>query len=204
MATTTNYGWETPDDTDLVKDGAAAIRTLGSSIDTSFVDLKGGTTGQVLSKTTNTDLDFTWIAAAQPLTLQTYTPTYTNLTLGNGTVTARYAESGDFVWIYVLLVWGSTTSITGAIEISTPVNLKTDGPGSNYFQPPQIGRYSDVSATIDYTMGIAAGATNRLRPYMLRASGTYVDNNNAFLNATLPFAYAPGDELFISGFWRKA
>jgi hypothetical protein len=29
MATTTNYGWETPDDTDLVKDGAAAIRTLG-------------------------------------------------------------------------------------------------------------------------------------------------------------------------------
>jgi hypothetical protein len=30
MATTTNYGWTTPDDTDLVKDGAAAIRTLGS------------------------------------------------------------------------------------------------------------------------------------------------------------------------------
>jgi hypothetical protein len=37
MATTTNYGWTTPDDTNLVKDGAAAIRTLGSSIDTSFV-----------------------------------------------------------------------------------------------------------------------------------------------------------------------
>jgi hypothetical protein len=34
MATTTNYGWTTPNDTDLVKDGAAAIRTLGSSIDT--------------------------------------------------------------------------------------------------------------------------------------------------------------------------
>jgi hypothetical protein len=62
MANTTNFGWETPDDTDLVKDGAAAIRTLGSSIDTSFVDLKGGTTGQVLSKTSDTDLDFTWVA----------------------------------------------------------------------------------------------------------------------------------------------
>ena len=34
MATTSAFGWETPDDTDLVKDGAAAIRTLGSSIDT--------------------------------------------------------------------------------------------------------------------------------------------------------------------------
>ena len=61
MATTTNFGWETPDDTDLVKDGAAAMRTLGNSIDTSFVDLKGGTTGQILSKASNTDLDFTWI-----------------------------------------------------------------------------------------------------------------------------------------------
>jgi hypothetical protein len=62
MATTTNFGWETPDDTDLVKDGAAAMRTLGSSIDTSFVDLKGGTTGQVLAKASGTDLDFSWVA----------------------------------------------------------------------------------------------------------------------------------------------
>ena len=64
MATTTNFGWETPDDTDLVKDGAAAIRTLGGAIDTSLVDLKGGTTGQVLSKASNTDMDFTWTADA--------------------------------------------------------------------------------------------------------------------------------------------
>ena len=61
MATTTNFGWETPDDTDLVKDGALAMRTLGNAIDTSLVDLKGGTTGQILSKTSNTDMDFTWI-----------------------------------------------------------------------------------------------------------------------------------------------
>jgi len=61
MANTTNFNWETPDDTDLVKDGAAAIRTLGSAIDTSLVDLKGGTTGQILSKATNADLDYTWI-----------------------------------------------------------------------------------------------------------------------------------------------
>jgi hypothetical protein len=64
MATTTNFGWETPDDTDLVKDGAAAMRTLGNSIDTSFVDLKGGTTNQVLAKNSNTDLDFKWVVSA--------------------------------------------------------------------------------------------------------------------------------------------
>lgn len=68
MATTTNFGWETPDDTDLVKDGAAAMRTLGNSIDASFVDLKGGTSGQVLAKASNTNLDFTWVAV-DPLTI---------------------------------------------------------------------------------------------------------------------------------------
>jgi hypothetical protein len=41
MATTTNYSWTTPDDTDLVKDGAAAIRTLGSSIDTTVFNNAG-------------------------------------------------------------------------------------------------------------------------------------------------------------------
>jgi hypothetical protein len=44
MATTTNYGWTTPDDTALVKDGAAAIRTLGSSVDTTTKNLNPSTT----------------------------------------------------------------------------------------------------------------------------------------------------------------
>ena len=62
MATTTNFGWTTPDNTGYVKDGALAIRTLGSAIDTSMVDLKGGTTGQILRKTSGTDMDFEWVA----------------------------------------------------------------------------------------------------------------------------------------------
>jgi hypothetical protein len=64
MPTTSNFGWTTPADTDLVKDGAAAIRTLGNGIDTSFLDLKGGTTDQVLAKNSNSDLDFKWVADA--------------------------------------------------------------------------------------------------------------------------------------------
>ncbi len=42
MATTTNYGWTTPDNTDLVKDGALAIRTLGSAIDTTVFNNASG------------------------------------------------------------------------------------------------------------------------------------------------------------------
>jgi hypothetical protein len=61
MPNTTNFNWPTPADTDLVKDGAAAIRNLGDGVDTSLVDLKGGTTGQILSKASNADMDFAFI-----------------------------------------------------------------------------------------------------------------------------------------------
>lgn len=61
--TTTNFGWDIPQSTDLVKDGATAIATLGQDIDTAFVDLKGGTTGQFLAKASNTDLDYSWTTA---------------------------------------------------------------------------------------------------------------------------------------------
>jgi hypothetical protein len=55
MASTTNYGWTTPDDTSLVKDGAAAIRSLGTSIDTSVKALSPGTTaGDIDYYTTST------------------------------------------------------------------------------------------------------------------------------------------------------
>jgi hypothetical protein len=94
MATTTNFGWTTPDNTALVKDGASAIRTLGSSIDTSFVDLKGGTTGQVLKKTSATDLDFEWGTASSGLTLVSTTSfsTVSSVSLPADTFTTTYDD----------------------------------------------------------------------------------------------------------------
>jgi len=65
MATTTpNFGWPVPTSSDLVKNGATAIEGLGDAIDASLLDLKGGTTGQVLAKATNTDMDFSWVTDA--------------------------------------------------------------------------------------------------------------------------------------------
>jgi len=58
MATTTNYSWTTPDDTGLVKDGASAIRTLGTAIDTTTKNLNPSTTlGDIeyRSSTSNTN-----------------------------------------------------------------------------------------------------------------------------------------------------
>lgn len=104
MANTTNFGWETPDDTDLVKDGAAAMRTLGNAIDASMVDLKGGTTGQILSKSSNTDMDFTWIANDQGDITEVQAGTGISVASGTGpipvvtnTVAAAYDAKGDLI-----------------------------------------------------------------------------------------------------------
>lgn len=58
---TSNFNWSMPTSSDLVTDLPADFEVFGQAVDTSLADLKGGTTGQVLSKASNTDMDFTWI-----------------------------------------------------------------------------------------------------------------------------------------------
>jgi hypothetical protein len=134
MATTTNFGWTTPNDTDLVKDGAAAIRTLGSSIDTTLVDLKGGTTDQVLAKNSNTDMDFKWVTDATGMT-NPMTTTGDTIYSSSGSTPARLgigstgqvltvaggipswanASAGATAWT---LVNAGGTALTGATDVT--------------------------------------------------------------------------------------
>lgn len=95
MATTTNNGWATPDDSDPFKQGASAIRTLGSAIDTS--------TGKGL------------------LAWQSYTPALSGITIGNGTLNFKYCQIGKTVHVRGLLTFGSSTSLTTTVDIGTPV-----------------------------------------------------------------------------------
>lgn len=60
---TSNFGWQMPTATDLVTDLPADFEVFGQAVDTSMADLKGGTTGQILSKNSNTDMDFIWTTA---------------------------------------------------------------------------------------------------------------------------------------------
>jgi hypothetical protein len=130
--TTTNFGWDIPQSTDLVKDGATAIAALGQDIDTALVDLKGGTTGQVLSKASGTDLDYSWVTstAGIPATIldakgdliaATAADTAARLAVGtNGQVLVAdstaatglkwaAAGGGDLIKVYA----GSFTSVSG-------------------------------------------------------------------------------------------
>ena len=87
MATTTNYGWTTPDDTDLVKDGASAIRTLGSSVDTTTKALNPSTTlGDIeyRSSTANTNTRLGIGTTGQILTVAGGVPSWATPAAGGG------------------------------------------------------------------------------------------------------------------------
>ena len=117
MPTTSNFGWTTPADTDLVKDGAAAIRTLGNGIDTSLLDLKGGTTGQILSKASNTDLDFTWTAGGDITEVQAGVGI--SVASGTGPIPVITNSSTDLITTAGDLLYGTAADTVARLGIGT-------------------------------------------------------------------------------------
>jgi hypothetical protein len=97
MATTTNYGWTTPDDTALVKDGASAIRTLGSSVDTTTKALNPSTTlGDIeyRSSTANTNTRLGIGSSGQVLAVSAGVPAWTTVSSGGMTLISTTTLSG--------------------------------------------------------------------------------------------------------------
>jgi hypothetical protein len=122
MATSPNFNWPEPDNTDLVKNGALAIRTAVNAIDTSLVDLKGGTTGQVLAKASGTDMDFTWVTDAAG--------DITGVTAGTGI-------SGG----------GTSGTVTVTNSMATAIDAKGDligGTGADTFSRLAVGTNGQV------------------------------------------------------------
>jgi hypothetical protein len=144
MASTTNFNWSTPDDTALVKDGAAAIRTLGSSIDTSFVDLKGGTTGQVLAKASNTDLDFVWSADAAGISATIFDAKGDLIAASAADTAARLAvgTNGQVLTASSGAATGLAWTTIASSPIKQIVNVQLSGAGSI---SNASGSYADVT-----------------------------------------------------------
>lgn len=162
MATTTpNFGWSVPTSTDLVKDGATAIETLGDAIDASLVDLKGGTTGQILAKNSNSDMDFVWAAA----------------TSGDITgVTAGTGISGG----------GTSGDVTITNSMATAITTNGDllyGTGSGTFTRLGIGstgQYLSVTGGVPSWATVSSGAVIQVKSATYstatsNTSATYAD-----------------------------
>ena len=171
--TTTNFGWDIPQSTDLVKDGATAIATLGQDIDTALVDLKGGTTGQILSKNSNTDLDFIWIANDQGdiTNVGVTSPITGGGSSGSVTIAYDYA-AGSKVTLnaqtatYTLVLSDAdqklvTMSVASANDFLIPTNASVAFPTGTVINVIQIGAgQTTIKAVTSGTTSIlSTGAT---------------------------------------------
>ena len=120
---TSNFNWQMPTNTDLVTDLPADFEVFGQAVDTSMADLKGGTTGQILSKATNTDMDFVWIANDQgDITGITATSPLTGGgTSGAVTIGIQSASTSQSGAVQL----SDSTSTTSSVLAATPTAVKS-------------------------------------------------------------------------------
>ena len=157
MATTTNFGWSTPDNTGYVKDGALSIRTLGTAVDASMAILRGGTTGQVLQKASGTQMDIVWGTVSS-------TPRIAQVVMAS-TSTTTTTTSTTFVDATGLSVSITPTLSTSKILImSSPTFQSYAGASSLYAGGSwQLLRGSTSIATDDFAwLTISGGPTGVL------------------------------------------
>lgn len=183
MATTTNFGWETPDDTDLVKDGAAAIRTALGGVDSSFVDLKGGTTGQVLAKASNADLDFVWSADAAGMT-NPMTTTGDIIFSSSGSTPARRAigTTGQILTVSGgVPVWASPAGGGKVLQVVEGTTSTTTSIASGTYTDTGITATITPSATTSRVMVIVSAPISLIRDSSTNFAGMRLVRNSTNL-----------------------
>lgn len=113
-----------PQNSDLVTDLPADFEVFGQAVDTTFADLKGGSTGQVLSKASGTDMDFTWIAQDDmSLAINAQTGTSYTAVLGDGTNTLVSMDNASSNTFYI------PTDASVNFDIGTVLNIYMKGAG---------------------------------------------------------------------------
>jgi len=163
MATTTNYGWTTPDDTALVKDGASAIRTLGSSVDTTVKALNPGTTAG--------DLDY-YTAATTKARIAKGTAGQV-FTMNSGATAPEWqtASSGGITLISTTTLSGATTTLSSIPQTYNSLMLVITGFTGN---------------TADNQVRVLPNNVNNLCNYQRAAAGAIgsVSNGTIFLHGS--------------------
>jgi hypothetical protein len=199
-----------------------------------LADLKGGTSGQVLSKNSNTDMDFVWVTSDDANAIQntivdakgdliaasasdtparlavgandllltaasgeatglkytgawtSFTPGFFNLTLGNGTVSAKYCQIGKTVHYAGKIVFGSTTSVTG-----TPIGVTLPVAYNSYNTMYNAVQYLD--AGVNYFVGMSSIGSGSMAFGVQNVATTY--SIYAQTSSTVPFTWTTTDEI---------
>ena len=173
MATTTNYGWTTPDDTALVKDGAAAIRTLGSSVDTTTKALNPSTTlGDIeyRSSTANTNTRLGIGTTGQVLSVSGGVPAWTTVSSGSMTLLSTTSLTGAST-----TVSGISGSYNDLYILMKGVSQATNG-GYPTIEPNGSSSISDAYSITSYDNTWRMVYGGEIRPTAARgttAASTY-------------------------------
>ena len=172
---TSNFGWQMPTSTDLVTDLPADFEVFGQAVDTSLADLKGGTTGQVLKKNSNTDMDFVWSADSAGMT-NPMTTTGDTIYSSSGSTPARLGIGST----------GQVLTVSGGVPVwSTPaaggkvLQVVTATYGT------QAGSTSTTYADTGLTASITPSSTSSKVLVIVHQSGVGKWNNNDFVFARL-------------------
>lgn len=120
-----------------------------------------------------------------------YTPTFSNFTIGNGTVSGTYLQVGKFVFAEGVLTLGSTSSTSGQVIMTLPVTA-----ASRYSAAYLVGyfHYYNSAGNAYYPGNLYTGSTTTVGTYFLNAAGTYTVWQ--FSSATIPATWAVNDKLF--------
>jgi hypothetical protein len=122
-----------------------------------------------------------------------FTPAWTNLSVGNGSNIGRYNQVGRIVHWYALVVFGSTTSISGSVDLTLPVEA------SRNVQPDMQALGYDASGGSVYPLVPLMVSTTTLTIYAVSTSASYAAS--AALSSTIPFgvAWTTSDVLSVGG-----
>lgn len=137
---------------------------------------------------------------------QSWTPTWTNLTVGNGTVNAKYVQTGKTVFYRLVLVMGSTTSVGVGGYVTFTLPAPYISPGSSGTASIMIGQaWFEDTGTANYQGQVHTGAIGSGSVAYISASTTGgVYRQAAYINATIPFTWGTGDSINCYGFYEAA
>ncbi len=130
-----------------------------------------------------------------------WSPTWTNLSVGDGTAVYAYVQVGKTVHFRIKLIFGSLTSVSGSVDFTLPVNSIAAYAGVGESAEIGLAKYLD-SGTATYTGVVQLHLTaSKATLLALGTAGSYL--NNLALNSTAPFTWAVNDEIHITGTYES-
>jgi hypothetical protein len=125
-------------------------------------------------------------------TWTTWTPTWTNLSVGNGTVTARYAQINKVVHLRLSLTFGSTTSVSGNVTFTLPVTASSTATIATH----GVAQFNDASVPTAVAGVVRVASTTTAQFVVMDGASAWLTFFT--LTASRPFASWATDDVMMA------